>query len=116
MDQEKEITKGREQAIEHYKMKRMKARLKVRDQRVEVVPKFYMGMHGGRVAKDGKIMNAKGQIVMNINLNTGVITNRFGMKVGKYNPHSSTNDFKIQRLIDKYSHHLDNPNPFAAKE
>jgi len=111
--EEKEMTKGRKMALEHFKMKRMQQRMKVRDQRVEVTPKHYMGIHGGWIDKKGKIRNEHGHIVMEVNLNTGVITNRLGLKVGKYNPASQSNDFKIQRLIDKYTKAHSTINPFA---
>jgi len=115
--EEKQITKGRETAIEHFKMKRMKQRMKVRDQRVEVIPKNYTGPQGGWIDKKGRIRNSHGQIVMEVNTKNGVISNRFGMKVGKYNPHSQTNDFKIQRLIQRYTQHQHRHiNPFGGAD
>ena len=125
----KEITKGRQAAIDHFKMKRLKQRMKVRDQRVEVIPKNYTGHQGGWIDKKGRIRNGHGQIVMEVNMKNGVITNRLGLRVGKYNPHSPSNDFKIQRLIQRYTQHQhkhENPfsghshdgpfNPFAGKD
>ena len=128
--EEKQVTKGRLAAIEHFKMKRMKQRMKVRDQRVEVIPKNYNGAQGGWIDKNGRIRNRHGQIVMEVNTKNGVITNRLGLKVGKYNPHSMTCDFKIQRLLLRYEQHQhrhDNPfgganqhdgpfNPFGGKD
>ncbi len=113
--EEKKISKGREAAIEHFKMKRMKLRMKVRDQRVEVIPKNYPGAQGGWIDKNGRIRNRHGQIVMEVNLKNGVITNRLGLKVAKYNPHSMTCDFKIQRLLQRYEQHQHrHDNPFAG--
>lgn len=115
--EQKEISKGRKAAIEHFKMKRMKQRMKVRDQRVEVIPKLYSGPQGGWIDKKGRIRNAHGVIVMEVNTKNGVITNRLGLKVGKYNPHSMTCDFKIQRLIQRYdAHHTTHMNLFAGKD
>lgn len=113
--EEKVISKGRQAAIDHFKMQRAKQRMKVRDKKVEVIPKNYMGAHGGWIDKKGKIRNHHGAIVMEVNLNTGVITNKLGLKVGKYNPNSYGNDFKIQRLIDRYTKQGEYQNPFGGK-
>ena len=113
--EEKELTKGQKAAMEHAMQKRAKMRMKEREQKVDVIPKSYTNKYGGWIDKKGKIRNGKGDIVMEVNLKTGVITNKMGLKVGKYNPHSMSNDFKISRLIDKYSSKRTNPfNPFAV--
>jgi|GEM_PF-2778543 len=56
----------------------------------------------GRVKEDGEVVDASGNSVLKIDLNTGVIKNGRGMKVGKYNPQSATNDFILERLIQKH--------------
>src|SRR5690606_27334531 len=86
--EEKEMSKGRQMAIEHYKMKRMRQRMKIRDNKVEVVPKNYGGESGGWIDGKGKIRNKNGMVVMEVNLQNGEIRNNMGLKVGKYNPHS----------------------------
>ncbi len=110
--EKKEMTKGQKMAMELAMQKRAKERAKIRDQRVEVVPKQYTGRAGGWIDKTGKIRNKFGVIVMEVNLDTGAITNRMGMKVGKYNPKSMSCDYKIQRLIDQYTRDAKKMNPF----
>lgn len=114
--EEREQSKGRDKAIEIYKMKLAKKRSKIRDAKVEVIPKNYSGTGGGWIDKKGKIRNKNGLVVMEVNLTNGVISNHMGMKVGKYNPHSQSNDFKISRLIDKYTVAKGIFNPFGGKQ
>jgi hypothetical protein len=113
--EQKEMTKGQKAAMELAMQKRAKERMKKREMKVDVIPKQYTGRSGGWIDKKGKIRNKHGMIVMEVDLDTGVITNRMGLKVGKYTPHSATCDFKIQRLIDQYTKAHKNTNPFAMK-
>ena len=113
--EQKEQTKGQKMAMELAMQKRAKERMKKREMKVDVVPKHYTGRAGGWIDKKGKIRNKNGLIVMEVNLDTGVITDRMGMKVGKYTANSMNCDFKIQRLIDKYTKAQKNFNPFAMK-
>ena len=113
--EQKEMTKGQKAAMEFMMQKRAKERMRKREQKVDVIPKQYNGRAGGWIDKKGKIRNKFGVIVMEVNLETGVVTNRMGLKVAKYNPHSATCDFKIQRLIDQYTKDQKTFNPFGMK-
>lgn len=115
--EEREMSKGMKAAMEMAQMQRMKKRNKQRSAKVEIIPKsFGMGADGGRVTKDGKIMNNAGQVLLSIDPKTGIITDNFGLKVGKYNAHSAICDTKIEKLIQKYSATKNKFNPFAGKE
>ncbi len=115
--EEREMTKGMKAAMEMAKQQRMKKRKKSRGNGIEIIAKsFGMGPDGGRVDKEGRIMNAQGQIMLRIDQQTGIITDNMGMKVGKYNAHSMVNETKIEKLIQKYSAQKAKGNPFAAKE
>lgn len=96
----KKYSKGYMQALEHAKQKRMKQRVKQRDKAVKVVAK---PLQNGRIDSKGRILNNKGQVVMQINLETGIIKDAMGMKICKYKPFSHNMDGKLERLIDKYT-------------
>ena len=115
--EEREMTKGQKMAAEMAYAKKMKKRMKLRAAKVEIQPKsFGDGPHGGRIAKDGKIMNNQGRVLFRVDPNTGIISDNFGKRVGKYNPKSLSLDFKIEGLIKRYSQQADVTNPFAPKE
>lgn len=115
--EDREMTKGMKAAMEMAKQQRAKKRKKSRGKGVDIIAKsFGMGPDGGRIDKEGRIMNAQGQVMLKVDPNTGIITDNMGMKVGKYNAHSMVNETKIENLIKKYSAQKATTNPFAAKE
>ena len=115
--EEREMTKGMKAAMEMAQQARMKKRNQQRSAKVEIIPKsFGSGPDGGRITKDGKIMNNMGVVVMHINPKTGIITDGLGLKVCKYNPSSSVCENKIEKLVQKYSAQKNKFNPFAPKE
>lgn len=115
--EEREMTKGMKAAMEMAKQQRAKKRGKSRGKGIQIIPKsFGMGPDGGRIDKEGRIMNAQGQVMLKVDPQTGIITDNMGMKVGKYNAHSMVNETKIENLIKKYSAQRAKTNPFAAKE
>jgi len=115
--EEREMSKGMKAAMEMAMMQRAKKRNKDRSAKVEIIPKsFGMGADGGRLDKNGKIMNNAGQILLSIDPKTGIITDNMGLKVGKYNPNSSVCDNKIEKLVQKYSAQKSRMNPFAPKQ
>ena len=115
--EDREMTKGMKAAMEMAMMQRAKKRNKERGAKIEIIPKsFGMGAEGGRLTKEGKVMNNAGQILLSIDPKTGIITDGFGLKVGKYSPNSAVCDTKIEKLIQKYTRQKSKFNPFAAKE
>ena len=96
-------SKGYMSALKLAQEKRMKQKSKVNDRKVKIVAKAFGGEHGGKIDGSGKITNKKGQVLMTVNQETGIIKDSLGMKVGKYKPFSFGNDQKIEKLIAKYS-------------
>lgn len=112
--EEREMSKGMKQALASMMQKKMKKRKG--QGKVVIKPKsFGMGESGGRITESGTIMNNAGQILMRIDPETGIITDGFGLKVGKYNPNSAVCDTKIEKLIAKYTKAKSTLNPFAPK-
>ncbi len=96
-------SKGYLAAMKVAQEKRMKAKAKRNDNKVKVVPKAFGGEFGGKIDANGKITNGKGQVVATVNLETGIIKDNMGMKVGKYKPFAFGMDNKIEKIISKVS-------------
>ena len=95
-------SKGYLAAMKVAQEKRMKQKAKRNDNKVKVIAKaFGTGDHSGRIDANGKITNSKGQIVATVNLETGVIKDAMGMKVGKYNPFKFGMEHKLEKLVSK---------------
>lgn len=88
--------------IAEKRAKRLEARLKKPDT-LEITPKFYTGMQGGRVDAQGYIYDSAGQWILTIDKKTGKVKNRkTGTTVCKFKPGSPYSDFKIAAAIAKY--------------
>lgn len=115
--EEREMTKGQKMAAEMAYSKKMKKRMKMRAKKIDIAPKsFGDGPDGGRITKDGRVMNNQGRVLFKVDSSTGVMMDNLGRKVGKYNPKSMVNDSRMERLIKKYSQDTSVFNPFAPKE
>ena len=109
----RKFSKGYLQAMEFAKQKRMKQKMKRRDNGVKIQPK---ALSGGRIDSSGRILNDKGQVVMKINPETGVITDSMGMKLGKYKPFAHGMDGKLEKLIEKYTKRTVGINIFSGEK
>lgn len=102
--EEEQHSKGYEKAIKELAIKKMLQEQRARTgQGVEIKAKNFMGKHPGRIDAKGRIYNKENKIILTVDLKTGKIKNHLGVAVGKYNAKSATNDFRIEKLLEKYS-------------
>ena len=83
--------------------KAAEAREKERVKKAQMVikPRVFHGPNGGRLTANGKIYDNSFKEILRIDKN-GNITNKMGMKLGKYNPYSHSSMYKLERLVEKY--------------
>ena len=102
-ESETTYSKGYIDAVERAKNKNLQKRIKQRDNAVKIKARNFGGEYGGRIDAKGRVTNNKGRIVLTVDPETGIIKNSMGTNVGKYNPRAHNCEFKMERLIDKYS-------------
>ncbi len=101
--QEKKISKGMEEFIRRIAAKKAKEeenKLRERNQ-VKIQPKVYMGLHGGRIDKKGRVYGPDNRWIASVNMKTGRVTSKSGMSICKYNPQSPYTDHQIVQFIAK---------------
>jgi len=102
-ENETKHSKGYIDAVELAKGRNLQKKIKQRDNAIKIKARNFSGEFGGRIDSKGRVMNNKGRIVLTVDPDTGIIKNNMGTNVGRYNPRAHNCEFKMERLIDKYS-------------
>ena len=101
----RQLSKGAQEVIQKIAEKKAKQAAKKQKKAdiVAVQAKYFTGMQGGRIDKSGRIFDAHGQVILEVDKKTGKIKNKMGNVVGNYDPNSSFSEHRICELIAKHS-------------
>lgn len=101
----RQLSKSAQEVIQKIAEKKAKQAAKKQKKAdiVAVQAKYFTGMQGGRIDKSGRIFDAHGQVVLEVDKKTGKIKNKMGNVVGNYDPNSPYSEHRICELIAKHS-------------
>ncbi len=88
--EEKELSKSMEAFLRRMAMKKVKEQKKKDQERAQIKVKaqYFTGIQGGRIDAKGRIYGPDNRWVASVNLKTGKVMSRSGMRICKYNAKS----------------------------
>lgn len=84
-------------------MAKRKAAKEYKKEQLRVVVSARSFPRGGRIDIKGRVFSVQEHYILQVSNKDGAIRTMNGLKVGRYNPRSKLNDYKLSLLIDRYS-------------
>ncbi len=99
--EERGLSKTAEEFIRRMAEKKLKEEMKKEreKQQIQVKPRMFTGMQGGRIDAKGRIYGPDNRWCGSVNLKTGKVTTRSGTRICKYDPKSPYTEYLITQHI-----------------